>query len=78
MAKANKLAILTLGLTRLKEIDELQNHGINASDITKLKQAGICTVRVTSLNFAFSMHGLKCIVSSYSLVLLGIIRLHVL
>ncbi|KAG0364439.1 Meiotic recombination protein dmc1 [Gamsiella multidivaricata] len=28
------------------EIDELQNHGINAADITKLKQAGICTVRV--------------------------------
>ncbi|KAF8984346.1 Meiotic recombination protein dmc1 [Entomortierella lignicola] len=27
------------------KIDELQNHGINAADITKLKQAGVCTVR---------------------------------
>ncbi|CAG8704331.1 226_t:CDS:10 [Dentiscutata erythropus] len=27
------------------EIDELQNHGIGAVDITKLKGAGICTVR---------------------------------
>ncbi|RIB11407.1 hypothetical protein C2G38_2020357 [Gigaspora rosea] len=27
------------------EIDELQNHGIGAADITKLKSAGICTVR---------------------------------
>ncbi|CAG8494290.1 14776_t:CDS:10 [Funneliformis caledonium] len=27
------------------EIDELQNHGINSSDIAKLKSAGICTVR---------------------------------
>ncbi|PKC64474.1 hypothetical protein RhiirA1_345490, partial [Rhizophagus irregularis] len=27
------------------EIDELQNHGINSSDIVKLKSAGICTVR---------------------------------
>ena len=26
------------------EIDKLQNQGINAADITKLKQAGICTV----------------------------------
>eukprot|EP00826_Nyctotherus_ovalis_P061327 TRINITY_DN8714_c0_g1_i15.p1 TRINITY_DN8714_c0_g1~~TRINITY_DN8714_c0_g1_i15.p1 ORF type:complete len:341 (+),score=106.36 TRINITY_DN8714_c0_g1_i15:194-1216(+) len=25
-------------------IDELQSHGINAADITKLRQAGICTV----------------------------------
>ncbi|KAK3822815.1 MAG: Rad51-domain-containing protein [Benniella sp.] len=31
------------------EIDELQNHGINASDITKLKQAGICTVRCVQM-----------------------------
>ncbi|KAG0309492.1 hypothetical protein BGZ98_002004 [Dissophora globulifera] len=27
------------------EVDELQNHGINAADITKLRQAGVCTVR---------------------------------
>ncbi|KAF9093132.1 Meiotic recombination protein dmc1 [Mortierella sp. GBA35] len=27
------------------EVDELQNHGINMADITKLKQAGVCTVR---------------------------------
>ncbi|KAF9400200.1 Meiotic recombination protein dmc1 [Mortierella sp. AD011] len=31
------------------EIDELQNHGINAADITKLKQAGICTVRCVQM-----------------------------
>ena len=26
------------------EIDQLQNHGINAGDINKLKAAGLCTV----------------------------------
>lgn len=26
------------------EIDQLQQHGINAADITKLKQAGLSTV----------------------------------
>ncbi|KAF9559474.1 Meiotic recombination protein dmc1 [Mortierella alpina] len=31
------------------EIDELQNHGINAADITKLKLAGICTVRCVQM-----------------------------
>ncbi|KAG0332405.1 Meiotic recombination protein dmc1 [Podila horticola] len=31
------------------EIDELQNHGVNAADITKLKQAGICTVRCVQM-----------------------------
>ncbi|KAF9350711.1 Meiotic recombination protein dmc1 [Mortierella sp. AD094] len=31
------------------EIDELQNHGINAADITKLKQAGVCTVRCVQM-----------------------------
>ncbi|CAB5362827.1 unnamed protein product [Rhizophagus irregularis] len=35
------------------EIDELQNHGINSSDIVKLKSAGICTVRVSyRINFS--------------------------
>jgi len=28
-------------------VDDLQNHGINAADITKLKQTGICTVQVS-------------------------------
>lgn len=27
-------------------VDELQNHGINAGDITKLKAAGICSIAV--------------------------------
>lgn len=27
-------------------IDELQNHGIGAADIQKLRAAGICTVKV--------------------------------
>ncbi len=27
-------------------IDELQNHGINASDIQKLKSCGICSISV--------------------------------
>lgn len=27
-------------------VDELQNHGIGAADIQKLKQAGICTIKV--------------------------------
>lgn len=29
-----------------QSIDELQNHGINAADISKLKAAGIATVKV--------------------------------
>lgn len=28
-----------------QDLDILQNHGINAADIKKLKQAGICTVK---------------------------------
>ena len=28
-----------------QDIDVLQNHGINAADIKKLKQSGICTVK---------------------------------
>ncbi|CAG8474680.1 6118_t:CDS:10 [Ambispora gerdemannii] len=32
------------------EIDELQNHGISAADITKLKSAGICTVKAIQMN----------------------------
>lgn len=28
------------------DIDELQKHGIGMADISKLKAAGICTVRV--------------------------------
>jgi len=28
-----------------QDIDELQKHGVNAADITKLKNAGICTVK---------------------------------
>ncbi|KAF9181034.1 Meiotic recombination protein dmc1 [Haplosporangium sp. Z 767] len=31
------------------EIDELQNHGINAADIAKLKLAGVCTVRCVQM-----------------------------
>lgn len=33
-----------------QDIDELQNQGIGAADIQKLKVAGICTVRVRSVN----------------------------
>jgi hypothetical protein len=32
-----------------QDIDELQNHGIGASDLQKLKAAGICTVKVSNL-----------------------------
>jgi hypothetical protein len=32
----------------LIDVDELQNHGINAADITKLKLAGVCTIKVRS------------------------------
>lgn len=32
----------------LIDVDELQNHGINAADITKLKQAGVCTIKARS------------------------------
>ena len=28
-----------------RDIEELQNHGINVADIKKLKSAGICTVK---------------------------------
>ncbi|CAG8505377.1 7994_t:CDS:10 [Paraglomus occultum] len=31
------------------EIDELQNHGINAADIQRLKAAGLCTVRAITM-----------------------------
>ena len=29
----------------IQDIDALQQHGINASDINKIKGAGICTIR---------------------------------
>ena len=32
--------------TLILDIDELQKHGINVSDIHKLKNAGICTIKV--------------------------------
>lgn len=28
-------------------IDELQNHGINAADIVKLRSAGVCSIAVS-------------------------------
>jgi meiotic recombination protein DMC1 len=28
-------------------VDELQNHGINVSDILKLKSSGICSISVS-------------------------------
>lgn len=28
-----------------ESIDEIQNHGVGAADIQKLKQAGICTIK---------------------------------
>ncbi|KAG0286684.1 Meiotic recombination protein dmc1 [Linnemannia gamsii] len=31
------------------DVDELQNHGINAADITKLKQAGVCTIKCVQM-----------------------------
>ncbi|KAG9306089.1 hypothetical protein G9A89_015993 [Geosiphon pyriformis] len=31
------------------EIDEIQNHGVSAADIAKLKSAGICTVRAIQM-----------------------------
>lgn len=33
--------------TAIISIDELQNQGINASDIQKLRAAGICSVTVS-------------------------------
>lgn len=33
------------------EVDELQMHGIGVADITKLKTAGICTVRVGDIKY---------------------------
>ncbi|KAJ9126972.1 hypothetical protein QFC24_001203 [Naganishia onofrii] len=35
---------LTHGRSYLQSVDELQQHGINVQDITKLKSAGICTI----------------------------------
>ena len=32
------------------DIDLLQNHGINVTDIKKLKQAGVCTVKGIQMN----------------------------
>lgn len=29
-------------------VDELQNHGVGAADIQKLRAAGICTIKVSS------------------------------
>ncbi|KAI9293002.1 hypothetical protein K502DRAFT_294484, partial [Neoconidiobolus thromboides FSU 785] len=33
----------------LIEIDELQSHGINSSDISKLKSNGICTIKAVQM-----------------------------
>jgi hypothetical protein len=41
------------------EIDELQMHGIGVADITKLKTAGICTVRVSYLYLLLENYALK-------------------
>lgn len=30
-------------------IDELQNHGINAADILKLRGAGVCSIAVSKI-----------------------------
>lgn len=35
------------GTTMIVAIDELQSQGINASDIQKLRAAGICSVTVS-------------------------------
>jgi hypothetical protein len=48
-----KLLLYTL-LFVIVEIDELQNHGINVADITKLKQAGICTIKAWLLTFSLT------------------------
>lgn len=34
------------GAGTIINVDELQNHGINAGDITKLKAAGVCSIAV--------------------------------
>jgi meiotic recombination protein DMC1 len=34
----------------IHNVDELQSHGIGASDIQKLKAAGICTIKVFLVN----------------------------
>lgn len=34
------------GAGSIINVDELQNHGINAGDISKLKSAGVCSVAV--------------------------------
>lgn len=44
MLSAEKKSLDTLML-----VDELQNHGINLSDINKLKAAGICTMKGVSM-----------------------------
>ncbi|CAG8512635.1 5456_t:CDS:10 [Ambispora leptoticha] len=42
------------------EIDELQNHGISAADITKLKSAGICTaIQMTTRKNLCKIKGLS-------------------
>ena len=37
-------------------VDELQNHGIGAADIQKLKVAGLCTIKVC-MCVCCSLHG---------------------
>lgn len=34
------------GAGTIINVDELQSHGINAGDITKLKAAGVCSIAV--------------------------------
>lgn len=35
------------GAGSIINVDELQNHGINAGDISKLKAAGVCSIAVS-------------------------------
>lgn len=41
-----KLFIIMEVANQVQSIDILQDHGINASDITKLRSAGICSIAV--------------------------------
>lgn len=36
-------------IANIINVDELQNHGINASDLQKLKASGIFTINVCSI-----------------------------
>ncbi|XP_076815469.1 meiotic recombination protein DMC1/LIM15 homolog [Clavelina lepadiformis] len=42
-----------------QDIDLLQDHGINAADLKKLKQAGICTVKGVQMTTRKSMSNIK-------------------